>query len=57
MQREKRYSSPLTSGLDGCQWLNSQPAQFDPGKEPQYPRAGLDNVEKKKIFSFLQFEP
>jgi hypothetical protein len=57
IQREQRYSSPLTSGLDGCQWLNSHPAQFNPGKEPRYPRAGLVILVKKKIFSLLQFEP
>jgi len=33
----QRYSSMLTSGLDGCQSLTSHPAQFNPGKEPLYP--------------------
>jgi hypothetical protein len=50
IQKGQRYSSTLTSGLDGCQRLTSHPAQFNPGKEPWYPRAGLVVFEKRNIF-------
>jgi hypothetical protein len=33
---EQRYSSTLTSALDGCQWLTSHPAQFNPGTITRY---------------------
>jgi putative alpha-1,2-mannosidase len=36
--------------LNGCQWLTSHPAQFNPGKKPLYSRASLVIVEKRKIF-------
>jgi hypothetical protein len=49
IQGEQSYSSTLTSGLDGCQWLTSHPAQFNPGKESLYSRASLVIVAKRKI--------
>jgi len=43
---------------EGHQWLTSCPRRFKPGKEPLYPyvvgwvgpRAGMDVLEKRKIF-------
>jgi len=40
--------------LDGCQWLTSHPAQFNPRKEPWY--SGHCG-EEKNFCPYYKFEP
>jgi hypothetical protein len=55
----------LTSALAGGEWSGSRPGRFALGKEPpgtHYlegwvdPRAGLDDMEKRKFLTSLRFQ-
>jgi hypothetical protein len=55
----------LTSALDGGEWSASRPGLFIPGERAPGthwiggwvdPRAGLDDVEKRKFLTLLGFE-
>jgi hypothetical protein len=56
----------LTSTLDGGEWSASHPGRFTPRKRAPGthwiggwvgPRAGLDDVEKRKVLPLLGIEP
>jgi hypothetical protein len=56
----------LTSALDGGEWLASRPGSFTPGERAPGthwigswvgPRAGLDDVEKRKFLTLPGLEP
>jgi hypothetical protein len=54
----------LTSALAGGEWSASRPGRFTSGEEPQCPlekrlvapRAGLDDVEKRKFLTLPELE-
>jgi hypothetical protein len=55
----------FTSALDGCEWSVSRPSHFTPGeKVPSIhcmegwvdPRAGLEDVEKRKFLTLPELE-
>jgi hypothetical protein len=62
---EWMYIDPyfLASALFGGEWLDSRPGRFTPGthliEDWVGPRAGLDDVEKRKFFTLpeLQLRP